>query len=275
MEPIQSTTLSPKNQINTWRAALPSQINDSFHLVINGVTERILAFSFPNKGLLNLFNSSNSKSNDTPQLVLFYGLGPDDQNNARLTFKIFANIVQDNAIQGDYVELRPLTRSTLSNYRKKHAIPTLAEENSGLMVNAQTVTGELIPGEIQRFLSYAWRTCPTSQLVDQTETILHQKRMRIERSIYDGQVYKLLGGLYEENHNNVKTLILLGLHAVIPGDNRRYPFGPIFKSYIPKTKGTADLETQDSDGTDEQMHPVDFELSKPCPPSCEPPDNDL
>ena len=277
MEPTQNTTLSPQEQIRAWRTALPSQINDSFHLIVGDKIERILAFSFPDKdlGLLDLINRVDTNGLESAQLVLFYGLGPANKENTGLTFKIFANVVKDKAIQGGYVELTPLTRSTLGDYRKKHSIPTLAGEAPGLMVNTQTVTGELIPGEIERFLSYAWRACPTSLLIDQTETVLHQKRMRIERSIYDGQVYKLLGNLYSDNKKDVKTLILLGLHAVIPGDNRRYPFGPIFKSYIPRTKAVAEGRAVNATDTDDTMHPVDFELSRPCPPSCIPPNNQL
>ena len=262
---------SPQDQIKAWRRALPSQINDSFHLIVGGKIERILAFSFPVDGLLNLITREDSTSDGETQLVLFYGLGPVNKHNTGLTFKIFANVVTDQTIVGDYIELTPLTRSTLTSYRKKHAIPPLTGNNPQLMVDAQTVTNELIPGELQRFLSYAWKSCKTSELVDQTETVYHGQRMRIERSIYDGQVYNMLNELYANNQNQVQTLVLLGLHPVIPGDERRYPFGPIFKCYTPGTKISDNTEATDSSTTDDTPHAVDFELSRPCPPSCIPP----
>ena len=273
MSTAANITPSPQDQIKAWRIALPSQINDSFHLIVGGKIERILAFYFPDQGLPNLLTREVTDNGDQTELVLFYGLGPVNKHNTGPTFKIFANLVKDKAIQGDYIELTPLTRSTLTNYRKKHAIPPLTGNNPQLMVDAQTVTNELIPGELQRFLTYAWKSCKTSELVDQTETVYHGQRMRIERSIYDGQVYNMLNELYANNQNQVQTLVLLGLHPVIPGDDRRYPFGPIFKCYTPGTKISGDTEATDSSTTDDTTHTVDFELSRPCPPSCIPPND--
>jgi len=258
-----------KDQINAWRKALPHEINNSFHLVVNGRVERILAFEFPNEDLRSLVpgnaSTSNDDASDAPQLVLFYGLGPSEQNDGRDTFKIFVNTVKDSKIIDSYHELKPLTSSLLKKYVKNHALQqTAGNAPAHLDVNAETVTSELIPPELEHFLSYAWKSCDTSKLLDQTEALYNGKRLRIERSVYDGQVYHLLGELYSKNDDEVHTLVFLGLHPVIPRDSRIYPFGPIFQSYVPSS---ASVNTEE-DGT---IHPVNFELSRPCPPCDDPP----
>lgn len=266
-----------RQYISAWKKARPSQINDSFSKHKNGLIERILAFEFNETDFRQLIPGTPEAVNDPdpPKLILFYGLTPVGQKGEG-SLNVFVNTVKGNVIQNEaFLQLTPLTYSDFQEKFEGKSILQKGNNNAPVTTDPQHVTSELIPNELEYMLSYAWKTCDTSRLVDQTEGMVNGQRMRIERSIYDGQVYQLMNGLYNQYESGVETLLFLGLHEVIPNDSRIYPFGPILKSYTPGTQIT--LEDGDQDpknlaGDNDTLSPEDFELSKPCPPSCEPPD---
>lgn len=273
--------------MKAWWRASPSQVTDAFHKVINGKTERILAYEFPTADLLKIIpkklirKSADEVDDIDYNLTFFYGYGADEGSNEPAYFRILAAIAPVGKTPQSYYELVPLTHTTLKKYLKRHTSPSVgSSEYEPINVEVQDVTNELIPPIMEQFFTYTWQACPTSQLVDQMEAIHHKRRLRIERSIYDGQVCDLLGQLHCDYNADLLTLVYLGIHQVIPGNSRIFPFGPVLQSYIPGAVSNAEsseetLTSTGSPGEDDPMHPVNFELSYPCPPACKPPDDDL
>ncbi len=275
------------DMMKAWWRATPSQVTDAFHKVVNGKIERILAYEFPTDDLLNIIPKKLIQKSETEvddidyNLTFFYGYGADEGANQSAYFKIFAAVAPKGEAPQSYYELNPLSHTTLKKYLQKHASTSRASDQfEPINVEVQNVTNELIPPIMEQFFTYAWQACPTSQLIDQIEVIHKKKRKRIERSIYDGQVCDLLGKLHCDYNTNLLTLVYLGIHQVIPQSSRIFPFGPVLQSYIPGAVSDADSADEyptsvERPGEDDPMHPVNFELSYPCPPACEPPDGDL
>ena len=260
-----------------WLDAYPSQINDSFYIKPEGAgsLERILAFGLDLEAIQPLIDdyNQNKKLSTSSNLVLVYGLDQGKNLNTPPTFSISVQYDDGRGNVSDAYPLHPLSNSTLSSYLSQHIAQKDGNEKP-LDSDLQRLTEEVIPIYFEHLLCYAWRSCESSALVDQVEAMDEGVRKRIKRSIYDNQVCSLLAKQYAENDNNVATVLLMGLHPVIPDGKRIFPFGPVLQSYIPGTPqdNLDDLQSNSNSNEDieegSNVHATNYELSKPCPPSC-------
>lgn len=274
--------------IKAWQQALPSQINDSFHQIAGGKQERLLAFSLPQEHLEELRLAKDKR------LQLFYGLDVNNTNSAEPAFKMLLGYNKKGkntrktvgkAIS-HYCELEPLSHTTIT----KNLAPQIQRSLIGssyqgksigntnpVDVNIETLTDEFISPVFEHYLHYDWLRCNTSSIVDKVETLYKGQRVRIERSTYEATVTKILLEIHKKNPKRVTTLFVMGLHQVIPGDHRIFHFGPVLRAFIQKkklsSKGKSDDVTVLADQSQNTYDVTNFELSYPCPPACEPPDD--
>lgn len=244
--------------LDAWKLALPSQVTDSFHQIVSGTQERVLAYKIEASYLENLEVSNG--------LELHYGYDATSATSDQASFKVFLKVKKSGSQVDDYYDLKPQTYSAIENDLpievSNHLLKPLRVETND--ANGVQLSDELIPSTIEYWLFYNWLICPTSELIDKVSTLYNGQRLRIEYSVYQSSVSSELNQLYQPSAvQPYETLVLLGLHQVVPGDRRRYHFGPILQSFPVETSGTSASNTY---GDPTFIQPVNYELSTPCPP---------
>ena len=255
--------------INAWQTALPSQVIDSFYQSNNTdfSLERIMAFEI-DQGDLKTLTTPDS------HLEIDYGFDQHDLGGKQSAFKMLLRSVSGTSKKksySDYYSLKSLTAKNIHNdypgIIKKSLLTHNTGNNTATFNDSDEVPNEYISPTIEQWLFYAWRSCPTSTLVDQLETVINGSRYRIEKSKFDTNVSNMVQVMSDPGKGTtVYSFVLLALHQVIPGDMRRYPFGPILQSYV-VPPSAADVVGKGDTDTD-VIRPVSFELTIPCPPLC-------
>jgi hypothetical protein len=279
--PLINDQKAAHDHVHAWQTALPSQVIDSFYQLNprsakasqeHPLIDRIIAFEVHQQDIQDLTKGEGSN------LELIYGFDQKDLGTEQAPFKMYLRSAQadkaGNKVYSPYHSLKSLTKNDIhQNYPKaiykslfSHEVGT-PTANPYLNANLDHVTDEFITPTIEQWLFYAWRSCATSTLVDQVETVINGSRRRIERSKFDANVSNMVQVMSDPGKGTrVYTFVLLALHQVIPGDKRRYPFGPILQSYV-VPPSEADVAGKGDTDTD-VIRPVSFELTIPCPPSC-------
>lgn len=271
--PIIQDQKAAQGHVNAWKTALPSQVIDSFYQTNHeaNLIERIVAFEITQEDIKHLAAKADSN------LELVYGFDSGNLGGEQSAFKMYLRNAsknsQDKNVYSPYYSLKSLTVSAIKKQyppalRKSlfsHQVGT-ATANEVIDSNPETISNEFITPTIEQWLFYAWRSCQASHLIDKVETTINGNKCRIEKSKFDSTVSTMVRNLENENQGNqIYTFALLGLHQVIPGDPRRYHFGPILQSYVvPKSLE----DSSGSEASQEVIRPVSFELTFPCPP-CE------